>query len=89
MLLGFCGRYSAGNRGELGQIVQMTAEKIRRIRGQFGPLSAYWTPPPEAKRLATDPWVRKLGIIATICAALMILLFVVYKVVLGAGVHVA
>jgi type VI secretion system protein ImpK len=89
MLLGFCGRYSAGNRGELGQVVTMTAEKIRRIRGQFGPLSAYWMPPPEAKRLSTDPWVRKLGIIAAVCAALMILLFVAYKVVLGNGVHVA
>jgi type VI secretion system protein ImpK len=89
MLLGFCGRYSAGNRGELGQVVGMTAEKIRRIRGQFGPLSTHWAPPPEAKRLSTDPWVRKLGIIAVVCAALMILLFVVYKVVLGNGVHVA
>jgi len=89
MLLGFCGRYSAGNRGELGQVISATAEKIRRIRGQFGPLSAYWMPPPEAKHLATDPWVRKLGIIAAICAALMILLFVAYKVVLGNGVHVA
>jgi type VI secretion system protein ImpK len=89
MLLGFCGRYSAGNRGELGHVVTMTAEKIRRIRGQFGPLSAYWMPPPEAKRLTTDPWVRKLGIIAAVCAALMILLFVAYKVVLGNGVHVA
>src|SRR5580700_4134527 len=89
MLLGFCGRYSAGNRGELGQVIGATAEKIRRIRGQFGPLSAYWTPPPEAKRISADPWVRRFGIIAAICAGLMILLFVVYKVVLGNGVHVA
>ena len=89
MLLGFCGRYSAGNRGELGQVVNMTAEKIRRIRGQSGPLSSHWMPPPEAARTSADPWVRKLGIIAVICAGLAILLFVVYKVVLGNGVHVA
>jgi type VI secretion system protein ImpK len=89
MLLGFCGRYSAGNRGELGQIVSMTAEKIRRIRGQFGPLSSHWTPPPEAARTSADPWVRKLGIAAAVCAGLMILLFVIYKVVLSNGVHVA
>src|SRR5580658_10825058 len=42
MLLGFCGRYSAGNRGELGQVIGATAEKIHRIRGQFGALSANW-----------------------------------------------
>jgi type VI secretion system protein ImpK len=89
MLLGFCGRYGAGNRGELGQIVGMTAEKIHRIRGPFGPLSRDWTPPPEAARGSSDPWVKKLGIIAAICAGLMILLFVIYKVALSNGVHVA
>jgi type VI secretion system protein ImpK len=89
MLLGFCGRYGAGNRGELGQVVGMTAEKIHRIRGPFGPLSANWMPPPEAARGSSDPWVKKLGIIAAVCAGLMILLFVIYKVALGNGVHVA
>ncbi len=89
MLLGFCGRYSAGNRGELGQIVNITAEKIRRIRGPLGALSPNWAPPQEATRLTADPWVKKLGIIAAVCAGLTILLFVVYKIVLGNGVHVA
>jgi len=89
MLLGFCGRYSAGNRGELGQIVALTAEKIRRIRGPMGPLSPNWAPPQEQARLVADPWVKKLGIIAAVCAGLMIVLFVVYKIVLGNGVHVA
>src|SRR5664280_358434 len=80
MLLGFGGRYSAGNRGELTQILQMTAEKIRRIRGQFGPLSPSWMPPPgEGVKAGADPVVRKLAIAAAICAALMIVLFVVYK----------
>ena len=32
LLLGFNGRYSAGNRGELAQIMNLTGEKIRRIR---------------------------------------------------------
>jgi type VI secretion system protein ImpK len=89
MLLGFCGRYSAGNRGELGQIMTMTGEKIRRIRGPFGPLSPNSAPPPEKARTAADPWVRKLGIAAAVCAGLTILLFVVYKIVLNSGVHVA
>jgi hypothetical protein len=32
MLLGFSGRYSAGNRGELAQIINVTEEKIPQIR---------------------------------------------------------
>ena len=39
--------------------------------------------------MAADPWVRKLGIIAAVCAGLMLLLFIVYKIVLNSGVHVA
>lgn len=89
MLLGFCGRYSAGNRGELAQIINMTAEKIRRIRGPFAGLSPNWMPPPEKARVASDPWVRKLAIIAASCGGVMLLLFIVYKIVLNSGVHVA
>jgi len=88
MLLGFGGRYSAGNRGELSQVMNTTADKIRRIRGQFGPLSPAWMPPAEAVRMRSDPWVRKLGITAAICGGLMVLLFVLYTVVLGSGVRV-
>src|SRR6202453_3151558 len=80
MLLGFCGRYGAGNRGELGQVVGMTAEKIHRIRGQFGPLSSHLMPPPEKERISAAPWVRRLGIIAIASAVLTVLLFVIYKV---------
>jgi type VI secretion system protein ImpK len=92
LVLGFGGRYSVGNRGELSQIMQLTADKIRRVRGRQGPLSPSWMPPAEAVRSGADPLMRKLGILAAICAAVMILAFVVYKVVLTNGmgaVHVA
>lgn len=92
LVLGFGGRYSVGNRGELTRIMQMTADKIRRVRGGLGPLSPSWLPPAEAVRTGADPLVRKLGILAAICAAVMILAFIVYKVVLSNGVtsvHVA
>lgn len=89
MTLGFCGRFSAGDRGGLNQIMGMTSQKIHRIRGQAGPLSPYWAPPAEASRRRTDPWVRKLGIAAIACAALVIVLFIVYKVVLGGGAQVS
>ncbi len=50
---------------------------------------ANWMLPNETKRKPSDPLVRKLGIIAAVCAVLMVLLFVVYKIVLSSGVHVA
>jgi type VI secretion system protein ImpK len=89
LILGFGGRYSAGSRGELNQVMSMTAEKIRRIRGPFPPLSPNWMLPNETIASRGDPLVRRLGIIAAVCAILMVLLFVVYKVVLGSGVNVA
>ncbi len=88
MLLGFSGRYSAGNRGELSQAMTMTKEKIQRIRGRFAGLSPAWMVPREGVAGRADPWVRKLGWIAGITAALMVLLFIVYKVVLNNGVQV-
>lgn len=88
MLLGFSGRYSVGNRGELSNMMRMTAEKIHRIRGAIGPLSPAGLLPNETLRAGSDPMVKKLGILAIACAVLMVILFVVYKVVLGNGVRV-
>jgi len=78
LLLGFSGRYSAGNRGELAQIMNLTGEKIRRIRGRFGGLSPAWQPPNEKAPGRTDPWVRRWGIIAGVCALVTLLLFAGY-----------
>src|SRR5260370_19656787 len=78
MLLGFSGRYSAGNRGELAQIMNFTGEKIRRIRGRFGALSPAWQPPKERVASQSDPWVKRWGIIAAACAVLTLLLFAGY-----------
>ncbi|MEO8595731.1 MAG: DotU family type IV/VI secretion system protein [Candidatus Solibacter sp.] len=78
MLLGFSGRYSAGNRGELAQIMNMTGEKIRRIRGPFRGLSPAWQPPKEKAVTQTDPWVRRWGIIAAVGLAVTILMFAGY-----------
>ena len=89
MTLGFLGRFSAGDRGGLNQVMSMTSQKIHRIRGQAGPLSPAWMPPPEAARKRSDPWVRKLAITAIACAALMVILFIIYKVVLDGGAQVS
>src|SRR6516162_5973522 len=73
MLLGFSGRYSAGNRGELAQIMNLTGEKMRRIRGRFGALSPAWRPPKEKAVSRTDPWVKRWGIAAAVCALVTLL----------------
>jgi len=86
LLLGFRGKYRAGDRGGLDQIMRRTADKIHRIRGPFSGLSPNWMLPPETIRGRVDPWVKKLMIIAVSTAALMVLLFVIYKIVLGSGV---
>jgi len=78
MLLGFSGRYSAGNRGELAQIMNVTGGKIRRIRGRFGALSPAWQPPKERAVSQTDPWIKRWGMIAAACAVLTLLLFAGY-----------
>jgi len=88
LLLGFCGRYSAGNRGELAQTMSRTAEKIHRTRGRFPGLSPAWSLPPETVTWRSDPWVRKLGIAAGVTGAVMLLLFIVYKFVLSSGVEI-
>jgi len=78
LLLGFGGRYSAGNRGELAQIMNLTGEKIRRIRGRFGALSPSWQPSNEKAASQSDPWVKRWGIVAAVCALVTLLLFAGY-----------
>ena len=85
MLLGFGGRYGGGNRGELMQAIRATSEKIWRIRGRQTQISPAWNIPNDPAPTLRDPWVRRLGLAAAICAALMIALFVVYKLVLNGG----
>lgn len=61
MQLGFHGRYSSGGTGELHTIMNQVADKIRRVRGDFGPLSPAWRPPPgEIPAARGDPWSRRL-----------------------------
>ncbi|MBV8551412.1 MAG: DotU family type IV/VI secretion system protein [Acidobacteriaceae bacterium] len=86
LLLGYQGRYTLGNRGELQAFKQAIAEKMRRIRGTE-PLAPNWAPPsgsePKAKN---DPMLRWLAYGAAACLALMLVLFVAFKLTLSSGV---
>jgi type VI secretion system protein ImpK len=87
VLLGFGGRYSMGNKGDLRAIIDAVGEKIRRVRGYLPDLSPAWMLPKEAARITGgDPWVRRLTIVAASCVALALVLFVIFKFSLGSGV---
>jgi len=86
LLLGFAGRYGAGGRAELRSIMERLAEKIRRIRQSSPLLSPAWALPSESVRLAqTDPWVRRLMFGAAGSCLLALLLFGLFKLLLGSG----
>jgi type VI secretion system protein ImpK len=91
MLLGFHGRYSATESGDMQSLIAQVGSKIRRARGLVGKdgttdLSPSWRPPKDTIPASpTDPWVRRLGIAAAIAAVVAVALFVVYVVVLKAG----
>ena len=87
MLLGFAGRYSLGNRGDLRAIMHQTADKLQRIRQTSNVLSPDWQPPADqVKQRSGDTVARILLIVAICCAVLTISLFIVFYVVLGQGI---
>jgi type VI secretion system protein ImpK len=88
MLLGFMGRYSLGNRGDLQPILHATAEKIHRIRRSSVALSPYgMLPPPGAKApTGNDPWVKRMMIFAIVSLVLTAGLFGTYYYLLSNGI---
>lgn len=87
LLLGYQGRYSVMDKGELQGLMAATAEKIRRIRGRGGDLSPSWAPPAgEVTRTARDPWARRVGYGAAVAFALAWLLFAAFQFGLLSGV---
>jgi type VI secretion system protein ImpK len=76
LLLGFRGRYGAGQSGERGARLRAVNEKLLRIRGPHGPMAPSWAPPAdEAQPGHQDPWVRRLGVAAVVSLALALLVF--------------
>jgi len=87
MLLGFHGRYSASDRGELQMLVSRVNEKMQRIRGGRGDLSPSWRPPAgDIPAAGSDPWLRRLLFGAAGVLAVALLLFVVFRFALSSGI---
>ncbi len=87
LLMGYKGRYGAGNSGELPGITAAVRDKIHRMRGSamiFSPRSdipAGALPVPRR-----DPWLRRLSIAAIAACVAAILLFGLMKLSLISGV---
>ncbi len=76
LLLGFHGRYAAGDQGELRGFATSVAERISRIRGGFGSLAASAMPRSgEALPRSRDPLLRRLLIATSASWALVLVLF--------------
>lgn len=87
MLLGFKGRYTLGDTGELRSFIGQTAEKIHRIRGGFGPLGPQWAPlAGETLQVVRDPWLHRLIMTAAISAGVALFLLIVFTLILSSGV---
>ena len=86
MLLGFVGKYSVMGRGELKAVMDAVEDKILRARAPRGDISPSWRPVEQVfTQTASDPWVKKMMWIAVGCAAVALVLFVSYKMMLGSG----
>ncbi|MGC9970230.1 MAG: DotU family type IV/VI secretion system protein [Bryobacteraceae bacterium] len=86
LLLGFRGRYGLGGQAELRSVIETVKEKLRRIRGYTMDLSPFWAiPPGKVKVMGSDPWVKRLLWTAVGSFVLVIVLFGIYKISLGAG----
>ncbi len=87
MLLGFQGRYSVADQGELQMLMARVADKILRVRGGFGELSPSWAPPTgQIRATAPDRKTRVLGFGAVAGFTLACVLFVFFRYSLVSGV---
>lgn len=85
LLLGYQGRYTLGNRGELQAVKQSIADKIRRIRGAVE-LAPAWAPVAgTVPRVQSDSVVRWLLYSAVASVVLCALLFLGFKLSLSSG----
>jgi type VI secretion system protein ImpK len=87
MSLGFQGKMMAQGRAELKRKIDECMDKCRRIRGAYPPLSPSGEiPPTDTVLVLRDPWIDRLLYGGGGVALVAVVLFVVYKFLLRAGV---
>jgi type VI secretion system protein ImpK len=86
LLLGFKGRYALSGPEAVRPVIDLIMDRIRRIRGPLSGLSPSWNvPDAPVPTAAPDPWIGRLFITAIVCFLAGVLLFVGFRVLLGAG----
>ena len=84
LLLGFRGRYAVQGEAGTDRLVASVQEKIHRIRGGTGPLSAAWAlPSDEVMPTTRDPWLPRLAAIAGGSFVFSVVLYLVYRILLN------
>ena len=86
LLLGYQGRYTLGNRGELRSIKESITDKIFRIRQDRGALSPAWAPPSQGPSPTSDRVMRWLMYAAIAFFAIACFLFIGFKFSLSSGI---
>jgi type VI secretion system protein ImpK len=81
LLMGFKGRYGAGDPGPLHAVTTRVGERINRLRGAPGDLAPAWRPPDDGV-VERDPWLRRLTIGAIASAVLAVVLWGTYAFLL-------
>jgi type VI secretion system protein ImpK len=87
LLLGFRGRYAAGDDGGLRNRVAATQEKIDRIRSGIGPLApSAPLPADDVIPASRDPWLPWFGATAAASFAAAAILYLIFRISLGGQV---
>jgi type VI secretion system protein ImpK len=87
LLLGFRGRYAAGDDGGMRGRIIATQEKIDRIRGGAGPLAPEaGHPTDDVIPSSRDRWLPVFGATAAGTLVIAVLLYLVYRLSLGGQV---
>ena len=87
ILLGYRGKYGLADQDSVRPVLDAIADKIRRIRGPLPGLSPAWAiPEGQIQAAQADRWIRRLAIGALAAVFLGILVFVLFKILLGGDV---
>jgi type VI secretion system protein ImpK len=87
LLLGFRGRYGAGDPGGLHAVITAVQTKLQRIRGVTAPdLAPDWRlPAHETVTKTRDPITRRLAFVAAGTLLLAVVVYVIYRALLASG----
>lgn len=83
LLLGFRGKYAAGDPANLQGLTISLQQKIQRIRGPQGLPRSWVLPQNEVVAAAADPWVRRLRNIALVTLLVAGAAYLLYRMWLG------